>query len=208
MTDRSSLFALIRPWLDRDSFTPARISALDGFCDRMGLAPAPETPPAAANDTYDREKLYAELIRDEGLRLQVYRCTANKLTIGIGRNLDDNPLTAEEERHLGKTQLQVIRTGITREQAFWLKAREVEKGERALDQHLPWWRRLNDTRQRVLLNMWFNLGTAGLLKFNNTLRLVEAGSYSAAASNMLASLWARQVGDRARRLSLMMKNGS
>jgi hypothetical protein len=32
-------------------------------------------------------RIKAQLIRHEGLRLKPYRCTAGKLTIGIGRNL-------------------------------------------------------------------------------------------------------------------------
>ena len=37
----------------------------------------------------------------EGLRLEPYRCTRGKLTIGIGRNTEDNPFTAEELRVVG-----------------------------------------------------------------------------------------------------------
>ena len=33
-------------------------------------------------------RIKAQLVRHEGLRLKPYRCTAGKLTIGIGRNLD------------------------------------------------------------------------------------------------------------------------
>ena len=33
-------------------------------------------------------RIKEQLVRHEGLRLKPYRCTAGKLTIGIGRNLD------------------------------------------------------------------------------------------------------------------------
>lgn len=39
-------------------------------------------------------KLEKDLIRDEGLRLKPYRCTADKLTIGVGRNLEDNGINS------------------------------------------------------------------------------------------------------------------
>ena len=42
------------------------------------------------------EKLKEQLIRHEGLRLKPYRCTANKLTIGVGRNLDDVGISEDE----------------------------------------------------------------------------------------------------------------
>lgn len=48
----------------------------------------------------DLRKLINDLIRDEGLKLKPYRCTSNKLTIGIGRNLDDNGITEAEARYL------------------------------------------------------------------------------------------------------------
>ena len=40
--------------------------------------------------------LSSSLVRDEGLRLKTYRCTAGKLTIGVGRNLDDCGITHAE----------------------------------------------------------------------------------------------------------------
>jgi len=55
--------------------------------------------------------------------------------------------------------------------------------------------------------MAFNLGIAGLLKFENTLALIRSGSYAQAAAEMVKSKWAKQVGKRADRLANMMKTG-
>lgn len=41
-------------------------------------------------------RLHDMLIRHEGLRLKPYHDTVRKLTIGIGRNLDDVGITHEE----------------------------------------------------------------------------------------------------------------
>ena len=41
-----------------------------------------------------------QLKEDEGLRLKPYRCTAKKLTIGYGRNIEDVGITEEEANHL------------------------------------------------------------------------------------------------------------
>lgn len=131
--------------------------------------------------------LIKELIRDEGLRLKPYRCTAGKLTIGVGRNLDD--------------------VGISHGEAEILLRNDVARSEADLDRHLPWWRTLDPVRQRVMVNMAFNLGIAGLLGFKNTLRAVETGQYLTAAQGMLASKWASQVGPRATRLATMMRDG-
>lgn len=135
----------------------------------------------------DREHLAAELIRDEGLRLKPYRCTAGKLTIGIGRNLDD--------------------VGITQVEAEYLLRNDIAKVEAQLDAELPWWRGLDEVRQRVLANMCFNLGIGKLLTFRNTLKLIQIGNYLDAAQTMTSSKWATQVGPRATRLALMMRDG-
>lgn len=137
---------------------------------------------------FDRQKLIQQLRRHEGERLKPYRCTAGKLTIGVGRNLDDRGITAEESAYLLSNDIDRVWTE--------LKAR------------LPWMTGLNDVRQRVLLDMAFNLGTDGLLKFRNTLATIQAGDYQKAGEMMLDSLWAKQVGMRAQRLSRMMQTGT
>jgi lysozyme len=124
----------------------------------------------------------------EGERLKPYRCTAGKLTIGVGRNLEDRGITAEESAYL-------LNNDIQRE---W----------KALTTALPWVTGLNDVRQRVLLDMAFNLGIAGLLKFKNTLATIQRGDFVKAADMMLDSLWAKQVKGRAVRLSQMMRSGT
>lgn len=123
----------------------------------------------------------------EGERLKPYRCTAGKLTIGIGRNLDDR--------------------GITREEAAFLLENDIKQGEAELLRALPWVATLDEVRQRVLLDMVFNMGIAGVLAFKNTLATIQAGDYQRAASMMLDSKWAKQVGARAERLSRMMATG-
>jgi len=125
--------------------------------------------------------------RDAAGRLKPYRDSVGKLTIGYGRNLDDR--------------------GITEVEALYLLHNDVVEVEHDLDQHLPWWRGLDDVRQRVLADMAFNMGLAGLLTFHQTIAFIQAGQYPAASAGMLNSRWARQVGRRARRLAQMMETG-
>jgi len=136
----------------------------------------------------DHQKMIKQLRLHEGERLKPYRCTAGKLTIGVGRNLEDRGITAEESAYL-------LNNDIQRE---W----------KALTTALPWVTGLNDVRQRVLLDMAFNLGIAGLLKFKNTLATIQRGDFVKAADMMLDSLWAKQVKGRAVRLSQMMRSGT
>jgi lysozyme len=97
--------------------------------------------------------------------------------------------------------------GLTAAECDYLLANDVRRFETELDRNLPWWRQLDPVRQRVLLDMAFNLGTNGLLQFKNTLAFVKAGKYPEAATGMLSSKWATQVGARAITLSEMMKTG-
>lgn len=157
--------------------------------------------------TYDRARLRSELIRDEALRLKVYHCTAGKLSIAVGRNLDDVGIRPHEVRALGITKSGVIARGVTRAQAMFLLDSDIDTVEAQLDHDLPWWRKLDGVRQRVLLNMTFNLGIKGMLGFRNTLGMIQRGDYVAAARGMKASRWHSQVGDRAVRLEAMMATG-
>jgi lysozyme len=135
----------------------------------------------------DRDAMIRQLRLHEGERLKPYRCTAGKLTIGIGRNLEDRGITPEESAYL-------LENDIARFQTELLRA-------------LPWVAKLDEVRQRVLLDMAFNLGVQGLLQFKRTLAAIQAGDYERAAPMMLDSKWAEQVGQRAERLSRMMLTG-
>lgn len=128
------------------------------------------------------------LTEEEGFRAKPYRCTANKLTIGVGRNLEDR--------------------GISKEEAMYLLGNDIEFFGTELAKRLPYLSRLDEIRQIVLIDMAFNLGINNLLAFKNTLKLVEQGKYKEAAVEMLNSKWANQVGRRAIRLSKMMETGN
>ena len=130
------------------------------------------------------EDLKQQLRRDEGLRLEPYRDTVGKLTIGIGRNLDDRGITEPEALHLLENDIEAVRS--------------------ELDRRLPWIAQLDDARRGVLLNMAFNMGVDGLLGFKNMLEAVEEGDYPRAAAEMENSRWWGQVGKRARRLHTQM----
>ena len=154
--------------------------------------------------TFDREKLRAQLRRNEGVRLSVYRCSAGKLSIGVGRNLDDCGVSPAETRQLKITVASCIAHGNTSAQCVALLDNDIDRAAAGLDRALPWWRSLSDVRQRVLIDMCFNMGLGKLLGFRNTLADVRASHWSDAVSGMVASAWHRQVGGRALRLEAMM----
>ena len=96
--------------------------------------------------------------------------------------------------------------GITDDDCDRMLAEDITRAEAALDRALPWWRGLGDVRQRMLLNMEFNLG-GRLLGFRHALAAMHAADWTTAAAEMRNSLWALQVGARAARLSRAMETG-
>jgi lysozyme len=87
-----------------------------------------------------------------------------------------------------------------------LLRRGVDEAERRCRALVPRWEEIDDARQRVLLNMAFNLGDR-LRQFKRLLAAIGEGDYEAAATEMLRSAWATQVKGRATRLAAMMRKG-
>jgi lysozyme len=133
-----------------------------------------------------KEILRELLIKHEGLRLKPYVDTVGKLTIGVGRNLDD--------------------VGISKDEALFMLDNDIEKCEAELKQ-FDWFNNLDEVRQIVLLDMAFNLGIPRLLKFKKTIQYIQDCDFENAAKEMLDSTWAKQVKGRALELSEMMRTG-
>lgn len=127
-----------------------------------------------------------QLKRHEGLKLKPYRCTSGKLTIGYGRNLDDRGVSKAEANEMLLSDL--------------CEVDEQLASAGLLDG-------LNDARKAVLLNMAFQMGFSGLLKFKNMLIAVRSHQYEIAAKEMLDSRWAMQTSSRAKELSDQMLTG-
>lgn len=135
--------------------------------------------------------LREQLIRDEGRHLKPYRCPSGKLTIGVGRNLEDR--------------------GITHAEALYLLDNDISDFTRQVSQSLPWSAQLDQARFGVLINMAFNMGlgndSEGLLSFKQMLLNLRNARWDQAAAELLDSAYARQVGDRARRLAAQILTG-
>lgn len=137
----------------------------------------------------------AELRRDEGVRYVRYLDSKGIPSTGVGHNLLASPLPAGWTYPLNDAQVNQLLNG------------DVAETFHQLDTHLPWWRQLDEVRQRVIANMCFNMGIAKLLGFHNTLAAMHRGAYAVAAAGMKASAWYGQVGERAVRLCEAMETG-
>jgi lysozyme len=130
--------------------------------------------------------LLDDIKQDEGLRLLPYKDTVGKLTIGYGLNLD---------------------AGISEIEANWLLQNRVSDIKRNLYSSFNWYRAMDEARQDVIVNMVYNLGLAGVLRFKKLIGSLETQDYDRAAHEMLDSKWASQVGKRAERLAEEMMKG-
>ncbi len=187
---RDAMFDAVRPFAPGQKFTPAMVAAGDAFADALGL---PREGTAANVDP----ELLAQLAIDEGCRLKAYLDTVGVWTAGYGH------------AHVAPG------TVWTQAQADAQLRIDAAEHNARLAKHLPWIAQLDPVRRRVLQNMHFNMGwddvrtsaKEGLSGFVNTLEHVRAGRYGQAADGMLASKWAKQVGQRAVRLAKQMRDG-
>lgn len=133
------------------------------------------------------QQLIEMIKQHEGLRLKPYKCTADKLTIGYGRNLEDRGITQKEAEVLLINDI-------------YLCYQELEC--------FSWFSDLDNVRQMALVDLCFNMGLPTLLKFRKALAAMAEGLYEKAAEEFLDSKWARQVGaNRSGKLADMIRTG-
>lgn len=132
-------------------------------------------------------KLIEQLKIHEGVKLKPYKCSAGKLTIGVGKNIEDN--------------------GITLEEAEYLLQNDIAEARSQLLNSFPWMGELNDARISAMINFTFNVGIGTVKKFENTLSYMQSGEWDKAADEMMDSRWARQVGNRAIEVTEQIRTG-
>lgn len=121
----------------------------------------------------------------EGLNLETYIDTTGHLTIGWGRNL---------------------KNGIRLDEAELMFQNDLKQTIQELDAQ-EWFGNLPDNVQSALINMNFNLGITKLLGFRKMVAALQKKDYTTAAMEALDSLWAKQVGQRAKDVALMIRQG-
>lgn len=129
--------------------------------------------------------LERDLIRDEGWKDRPYKDTLGHLTIGVGHNLD-----AE---------------GLCKEAILAQLRYDIKHAEGILDARMAGWRDLPDPAKRVLTNLAFNIGNS-LFSFKQMILAVHNHDWNEAAAQLLSSLYAKQVGERAVRLANLFRS--
>ena len=132
--------------------------------------------------------LAAMLEQHEGRRTHPYRDQVGKLTIGVGRNLDDRGLSADEIDLLLANDIAIARAGC-----------------RAL---FPAFDGFNSKRKAGLISMAFNLGQTRLAGFRRMRAAINDGNWIGASNEALDSYWALQVGHRAQEIAALLRSSS
>jgi lysozyme len=126
------------------------------------------------------------LIQDEGLELKLYKCTGDKWTIGVGRNLETNGISESEARFMLMNDIQRCERGLMSSATF-----------NAID----------DVRQMAIINMAFQLGVNGCFAFRRMWAALDRKDWQAAHDEALNSRWAQQTPNRSRRIANVLLTG-
>jgi len=116
------------------------------------------------------------LIKHEGLKLKPYICPAGKLSIGVGRNIEDN--------------------GISKDEAMYLLENDIKRCEKELREIFPKYDELPENVKIGLIDMIFNMGKPKFLTFKKMIRAIKERDFKKAAKEAKNSRWCEQVKSR------------
>ena len=123
---------------------------------------------------------------NEGFRDKPYKCTAGKLTIGYGWNIEDTPISKEAAEFILKDQL----------------------ADATADMMtiFPDLFDFTDEQRIALVDMRFQLGPGGFRKFKKMIAAIKEGNWEKAATEAKDSRWYFQTMNRAKRVVALFRN--
>ena len=134
-------------------------------------------------------ELIEMLKRHEGVRSNVYLCSAGYETIGVGRNIAESGL------------------GLTEDEIDFLLINDITRVKQELTDTYFWFPALNDARQDAMVDICFNLGLTRLRGFVKALEAMSREQFDIAADEFMDSRWSQQVGNRAVEVTEMIRTG-
>ncbi|MDY0227234.1 MAG: glycoside hydrolase family protein [Desulfomicrobium apsheronum] len=147
----------------------------------------------------DRYKLERELIRDEGWRSKPYKCTKGHWTIGVGHKMHPGELVGRI-RDIEWSSEKIFQT-LEQDIQIAIRGCEMIFGRSRFES-------FSGARQRALVNMCFQMGTAGLEGFERMIQAIFNEDWTQANNEALDSKWARSDSPkRAQRVAKMILEG-
>ena len=138
----------------------------------------------------NNDKLIEMLKIHEGVETHAYKCSASKITIGVGRNIDPEG-----------------GIGLSEDEIDYLLQNDIDRIITELEFEYGWFSELNEARQDAMIDISFNLGQTRLRKFKKALTAMEKSDWDTAANEFMDSKWSKQVGNRAKELTEIIRNG-
>ena len=114
---------------------------------------------------------------NEGFRSKPYQCSEGVWTIGHGL------------------------TWITEEESLSILSGRISELHLKLSEDLDWYDRMPPEVKGVIIEMCYQIGYAGVMKFKKMIANMKDINWKGAAEEMLDSLWAKQTPERANRLA-------
>lgn len=138
-------------------------------------------------DESARKAARGMVMRHEGFRDRPYRDSMGYITVGYGHCLDFRPVSERAAQVILDDDLD------------WF----ID----ALERSVPVFPTLDPVRQAALVDMAFNLGLVGIMKFRQMWKAIVAGDWERASAEVLASRWPSQVGQRALDCARTLRTG-
>ena len=136
------------------------------------------------------DKIVKLLRLHEGVKSHVYKCTAGKWTIGVGKNVDKNG-----------------GLGLSSDEINYLLTNDINRVIKELGKSFEWFSGLDEARRDAMIDICFNLGLPRLKGFSNALAAMADSDYERAAYEFSDSVWFKQVGTRAHTIVGMIRYG-
>ena len=140
---------------------------------------------------------------NEGCKLEVYTCPAGYKTFGYGTNLEvldrlfkcAGVAGADVDFGSGlNVAIEQINNSQDKEAlAVALLQSEVINCKRALSKHSWFTDDLSDFQQAIIIDLAYNIGVAGVLKFQNMIAAIKQRNYGIACEEMLDSNYHHQM---------------
>lgn len=134
----------------------------------------------------DLLKVMNYITKHEGFKGRPYLDPTGKTTIGFGRNLEANPITRETGYQMLREDIDVITDRLCKFSEY---------------------RALSNNRKMVIIDMAYQMGVDGVLKYSKMWAAIKANDFNVAANEILNSNCGRLYGERERENSKFMRSG-
>ena len=129
--------------------------------------------------------LIESIKESEGFRSKVYKCTQGYDTIGYGFAIKDLHMDEDVAEMILKRKLDSL----------------IER----IELNMPFVKDLPKSVKDVVVEMCYQIGLTGFMKFKKTIAFLRLGKFSEASVEMCDSKWFHQTPNRARKLAKIVR---